>query len=155
MSSTGSASLLKLLVRSTRAFESQLHDAVRADLGDELRPAHYAVFSFLDQDGSRVSTLAEAAGMTQQSMGELVGHLERHGYVERRRDPRDGRARIVVSTEAGGQAVRVAAGRIAEIEGALAHRVGERRLIELHRLLTEVGRVLADPAFAPGTATTR
>ena len=110
-----------------------------AGYGD-VRPAHYAVFRYLKGEGSRVTELAEAAGMTKQSMGELVDHLERRGYVERRPDPRDRRAKIVVSTEKGRRGIKAAAERIAEIEAELAGRMGKEGLEELIGLLAELRR---------------
>jgi DNA-binding MarR family transcriptional regulator len=94
-------SLLRLLVECSRGLEVRLRVGLREAGYGDVRPAHYAVFRYLAPEGSRVTELAEAAGMTQQSMGEFVAHLERLGFVERRPDPRDGRARIVVPTEAG------------------------------------------------------
>ena len=46
---------------------------------DAVRPAHGAVFQYLDDTGTTVSTLAARAEMTKQAMAELVAHLERHG----------------------------------------------------------------------------
>ncbi|RRO14744.1 MarR family transcriptional regulator [Saccharopolyspora rhizosphaerae] len=136
--------LLRLLVQSATAFERRLNDGLRAELGDELRPAHYAVFRYLDPAGSRVSELAEAAGMTQQAMGELVTHLERCGYVERRPDPADGRARQVVATPAGRAALRVAADRIRAIEQALGDHLGADELCQLRKLLVRLDEGLRE-----------
>src|ERR1044072_902838 len=58
-----------------------------------LRAAHGVVFQYLDDAGTTVTVLAERAQMTKQSMGELVRHLEDHGYVEGTPDPSDGRAK--------------------------------------------------------------
>jgi DNA-binding MarR family transcriptional regulator len=91
-----------------------------------------------------VTELAEAAGMTQQSMGELVDHLEGRGYVERRPDPRDGRAKIVVPTEAGWRGIGAAAERLAEIEDALAGRMGEARFEGLVEALEELTALLVE-----------
>src|SRR5215203_510499 len=55
----------------------------------EVRSAHGAVFQYLDDTGTTVSTLAERAQMTKQAMAELVLHLEKQGYVTRRADPVD------------------------------------------------------------------
>ncbi len=49
-------------------------------------------------------------------MGELVGTLERRGYVERVVDPDDARGRLVRLTEKGRWAVRLAVTQIADIE---------------------------------------
>ena len=67
----------------------------------DVRPAHGAVFQYLDDTGTTVSVLAERAQMTKQAMAELVRHLETHGYVERIPDPDDRRAKLVLPTEQG------------------------------------------------------
>ncbi|MEU0545429.1 MarR family transcriptional regulator [Nocardia sp. NPDC005978] len=133
--STPDPTLLKLLVQVTHVFEQTLDDDLRAELHDTLRPAHYAVFRHLPPEGSRVTALAESAGMTQQSMGELITHLERHGYVERTVDPADRRARVVVATESGRAAVTLAGERIAAIERRLSADLGEEGLKDLRSLL--------------------
>ena len=136
----------RLLGESFRALDRQLHDGmVAAGFGD-VRPAHYAVFRFLKPEGSRVTELAEEARMTKQSMGDLVAHLERRGYVERLPDPRDARARIVVWTEAGVRWTEAASERIGEIEDALAERLGgEERLEELAESLEELMTLSTEP----------
>jgi DNA-binding MarR family transcriptional regulator len=85
--------------------------------GDEhATAAHHPVFESIDPEGTRLTVLAARAGTTHQSMGELVGTLERRGYVERVADPDDARARLVRLTERGRWAVRLAMAEIAEIE---------------------------------------
>ena len=138
-------SLLRLMVEGSRALEGTLHEGLREAGYGDVRPAHYAVFRYLEPEGSRVTELAEAAGMTKQSMGELVGHLERCGYVERRTDPRDGRAKIVVPTEKGRRGIEAAAERIAEIEAELAGRMGNERLEALAGSLAELTAILGEP----------
>jgi len=68
---------------------------------DNLRPAHSALFRNIERDGSRISDLAARAGMTKQSMAELVRYLEAHGYVAVGPDPDDGRAKRVTLTKRG------------------------------------------------------
>ncbi|NNH72103.1 winged helix DNA-binding protein [Nocardia uniformis] len=134
--------LLKLLVLTTRSYEQELNCELSAEHPD-LRPAHYAVFRYLDPAGSRITTLAEAAGMTQQSMGELITHLERHGYVERQVDPADRRARLVVLTDSGRTTLAAAGARIVEIERRLHGTLGAEGLEELRTLLARTREVLA------------
>ncbi len=117
----------------------ELTDHIHARLAEQghpqIRVAHGNVFQWLDDEGTRVSTLAERAQMTKQSMGELVAHLEAQGYVERVPDPSDGRAKLVRAT-AGGRAVYPLAGAaIAEMEERWAERIGVSRLAELRTLL--------------------
>lgn len=137
-------SLLRLLVEGSRALEGRLHEGLRSAGYGDVRPAHYAVFRYLKSGGSRVTELAEQAGMTQQSMGELVAYLERCGYVERRPDPRDRRARIVVPTEAGRRGIDAGIGVLVEVETTLADRMGEGRMEELAGSLGELTALLAE-----------
>lgn len=142
MSISERPSLLKLLALAAGAVEGELNAELRARLSDDLRPAHYVIFRHLDPAGSRVGELAQAAGMTQQSMGELIGQLERTGLVRREVDPADRRARKVVCTESGQAALRLAGERIAGIEQRIAGRVGAESVDELRHLLSRVVEVL-------------
>lgn len=65
------------------------------------------VLALLDDEGpARISVLAAASGVTQPSMTELVGRLQREGLVTRLSDPQDARATLVDIT-ARGRARRV------------------------------------------------
>lgn len=142
--------LLRLLVECSRGLEACLRSGLREAGYGDIRPAHYAVFRHLGPEGSRVTELAEAAGMTQQSMGEMVAHLEDLGFVERRPDPRDGRARIVVPTESGREGITTAARLLAETEADLAGRMGEERLESLVASLEELSTLLAQATSTSG-----
>jgi DNA-binding MarR family transcriptional regulator len=69
------------------------------------------------------SELAERLAISKQGAGQLVDDMERRGYVERRPDPRDGRARLLYLSERG-QAALTAARRF--------HQKYERRLVREH-----------------------
>ena len=45
--------------------------------------------------------LADQRGITKQSVNDLLGHLERHGYLVREPDSADGRARVIRLTSKG------------------------------------------------------
>jgi MarR family transcriptional regulator, temperature-dependent positive regulator of motility len=138
------SSLLRLMVETSRALERLLHKGLWEVGYGDVRPAHYAVFRYLKDEGSRVTELAEAAGMTKQSMGELIIYLEERGYVERRPDPRDGRAKIVMLTEKGRRGIEAASERLAEIEAELAGWMGSERLDELIGSLANLRATLAE-----------
>lgn len=97
---------------------------------------------FLDDDGTRVSALAERAHMTKQSMAELVHHLERLGYVERVPDPSDRRAKLVRATPRGKELYVIAREVVAEIEADWTRRLGKAKMRQLRRLLEELGEGL-------------
>ncbi len=98
-----------------------------------VRVAHGTVFQYLDDAGTTVTALAERAGMTKQSMGELVRHLEAHGYVERVPDPADGRAKLVRATERGGEVYAIVREFVTETENRLAETLGATRIQRLRR----------------------
>jgi DNA-binding MarR family transcriptional regulator len=59
------------------------------------------VFQYLEEGGSRITTLAAQAGMTKQSMSALVYQLEDNGYLKRKGDPEDARAILFYLTTKG------------------------------------------------------
>lgn len=71
--------------------------AARAQVG----AAHVHVTRHLALEGSRLTDLAQRAGMTKQAMGDLVTQCEAWGLVVRKPDPLDARARLVTFTETG------------------------------------------------------
>jgi DNA-binding MarR family transcriptional regulator len=68
---------------------------------DQISAAHIHITRHLSLQGSRLTELAQAAGMSKQAMGNLVDQCEAWGLVKRERDSRDARARQLVFTEAG------------------------------------------------------
>ena len=68
---------------------------------EQISAAHIHITRHLGLQGSRLTELAEAAGMTKQAMGKLVDQCEAWGLVLREDDPLDARARRVVFTESG------------------------------------------------------
>ena len=105
----------------------------------DLRPSHGNVMEQLSYvDGLRLGELAERAGMTAQSMGELVDDLERRGYVERRPDPTDRRAKRVHLT-AKGRATRSAAAKAAtRMEAELRKLLGPASYRQLREMLSRI-----------------
>ena len=108
----------------------------------EVRSAHGNVFQFLDDDGTRVSLLAERAQVSKQAMAQLVAHLEAHGYVERVPDPADGRAKLVRATARGRDVYAIAREVMAEVEARLTEQLGEAKLRRLRALLQELDAAL-------------
>lgn len=66
-----------------------------------LRVAHTQVLENLDPGGTRLTVLADRAGISHQSMSELVLELVERGVLERVADPSDGRARLIRPTADG------------------------------------------------------
>ena len=68
---------------------------------DQISAAHIHITRHLALHGSRLTELAQAAGMTKQAMGNLVNQCEAWGLVTREDDPLDARAKRVVFTATG------------------------------------------------------
>ncbi|HYY55205.1 MAG TPA: MarR family transcriptional regulator [Candidatus Dormibacteraeota bacterium] len=96
------------------------------------------MFARIDEDGTRLTELAERAAMTKQSMGELVDDLVARGYLERTPDPRDARARIVRPTARGRRHLRDARKVVGEVEAELERRIGPGRARALREALREI-----------------
>lgn len=130
---------LVVLLREAYVALDNLVPAELAHRGHEaIRPAHSAVFEYLDETGTTVSQLAERAQMTKQAMTELVEHLEAHGYVVRQPNPADGRSKLVIPTERGVEVVAIAQSLVPEVEQIAARAVGTRRLDRLRKELVAI-----------------
>ncbi|MEV0823594.1 MarR family winged helix-turn-helix transcriptional regulator [Nonomuraea rubra] len=121
-----------------------LHRQLAEEGFEGIRYVHGSVFRHIDAEGSRLTTLAERAGLTKQAIGELVGDLEEHGYLERVADEGDRRAKIIRLTEQGRMA-QAAAGRIlADVEQRWSRLLGEDVVAVLRRALEQVIALEAD-----------
>jgi DNA-binding MarR family transcriptional regulator len=114
--------LIALFRETARLMVEELVERLHAAGYRDHTAAHHPVFENIDREGTRLTVLAARAGMTHQSMGELVRTLEERGYLERRSDPSDGRATLVLLTRDGREAARQAVEEIAEIEAAWLER---------------------------------
>ena len=103
-----------------------------------IRQGHGCVFRFIAEGGSRLTDLAESAGLSKQAVGEVVDDLEKLGYVERAQDPQDGRAKVIRLTEQGADAHRTALGIFDDIERDWAERYGAERVAVMRELLEEM-----------------
>jgi DNA-binding MarR family transcriptional regulator len=117
---TRQITLISLFRRTAQLMVAELVERLAAAGYPDLPPSTHPVFENLDREGTRLTELAARTDMTHQSMGELIDTLEQRGYVERRQDPADGRARLVCLTSKGAQMVRIALREIAGIEAAWA-----------------------------------
>jgi DNA-binding MarR family transcriptional regulator len=106
-----------------------------AGAGHPVKPSHSAVFGQISGDGLRLSDLARGANMTPQAMGELVDELEGLGYVVRKPDPTDRRAKLISLTELGQRCVAAGVDTIADIERHITDALGARGHRELRRML--------------------
>jgi DNA-binding MarR family transcriptional regulator len=91
---------------------------------DDLHPRHGSVLAYLDKDGVRATDLSRLSGVHKQVIGTVVDELERLGYVERRPDPADRRAKLICPTARGLEQMRAADAFVASMERRHARRLG-------------------------------
>jgi len=130
--------LLTLLRSVERAVTAQVVSRIAQAGYPGLSSTHGKVFPFVGEAGSRVADMARAAGVTKQTMAEFVGLLERQGYVERKPDPSDQRAKLVVLTERGREVVATGVLALADARKQVARAIGEDGVTQLIGLLARI-----------------
>jgi DNA-binding MarR family transcriptional regulator len=89
-------------------------------------------------EGMRLTELADYAGITKQSMGELVDKVEAVGYVERVADPIDRRGVRIRFTRKGLKVARATRALVLELESEWARSIGRPRLESLRETLAAI-----------------
>jgi DNA-binding MarR family transcriptional regulator len=134
---------LLMFIAHRHAENETMRGLAAAGYGD-VTLAQARLMARVDDGGSRLTSLAEAAQVTKQTAGYLVDQLEALGYVERTLDPSDARARLV-RISAKGEEARVAAGAVIDrVEAEWAAHLGPRRYRALREALTAL-REITDP----------
>ncbi|MEV4143495.1 MarR family winged helix-turn-helix transcriptional regulator [Amycolatopsis sp. NPDC049691] len=105
---------------------------------DDLKPRHGAVLAYLDPDGVRATDLAQLSGQHKQNIGILIDELEVLGYLERRPDRSDRRAKLVCPTERGLAQMRTADEIMAAIQRRHAERLGKDEYERFKHRLIEI-----------------
>src|SRR4051812_43821209 len=113
--------LIALVHNADKAFQAHMVQSAHERGRPDIKPAHNFLFAILGDDGDRAANLAQRAGITRQSMGEVIRDLVDLGILEMAPDPRDGRAKIVRYTP----------------EGKAFASDGFRHLLELERVFEE------------------
>ena len=116
----------------------EIFSGVSAAGYDDVNPAHVGLFRHPGLDGQRPSELAEQLQITKQSVNDLLGHLETHGYLTREPDPDDGRARVVRLTAKGRRLQKTIHGQAQAAEHRIADTLGVRRYTQLRHALEDL-----------------
>jgi DNA-binding MarR family transcriptional regulator len=83
------------------AVQDELFRRLHEEGFDDIVPRHGAVLAYLRPEGVRATEFARLSGQLKQVIGVIVDDLERLGYVKRKPDPVDRRAKLVVPTARG------------------------------------------------------
>src|SRR2546425_5068155 len=123
MTRSGKPDIGVLLVLADQEFVRELREYVAAQGYDDQGRSDGFVFRTLHDGPTTITGLAERLDITKQGASQIVDDMERRGYVERRPDPTDARARRLHLTSRG-QAALAAARKF--------HQSYERRLRREH-----------------------
>ncbi len=137
MTSRTTPSLAQLINRASRAFARD-GDIALKPLG--LRYAQVPVIALL-HDGEELTQkeLAEATGMEQPSMAQLLARMDRDGLVRRTPNPRDARSQTIALTSATDTRLTDAHDRLAALDRRAVAGFTAAEIDTLKHLLTRVG----------------
>jgi MarR family transcriptional regulator for hemolysin len=139
-----------LLGLAYQTFVDELNAHLATAGFDGVGPSFGYVFRALLGGSLTTSQLAAGLRITPQGAAKIVDDMVAAGYVERRSDPGDGRARQLHLTGRGRRAVATARRFHAEYEWRLARRCGRKRAAALREVLAEI--VDSDAAAADSAA---
>lgn len=91
----------RAILEAFNVFEGEVLRQLERDGFGMVSSVHLNLYRNLDFDGTRLTELAQRGKITKQSMQELVDRAEKQGFVERRQDPADRRAKIVAFSQKG------------------------------------------------------
>jgi DNA-binding MarR family transcriptional regulator len=121
----GKRPLIALVDRANRALQNHMVEAQHRRGNPVIKHSHNAVFATLLEEGTRASDMAMRAGITRQSMGEVIREMVDLGILEMRPDPEDRRAKLVTYTDAGRELAREGYQHLIELEERFAEEFGE------------------------------
>lgn len=128
-------SIGRLFHRAARAYGELALVKLHALGYDRLTMVHTSLIANLDLEGTRITTLAERAGVTKQAMGQIVDDLEQRQFIRREPDPADKRATMIRFTDLGWTFLEDAYRVKLEIEAEYAQVLGGDGMETLRSLL--------------------
>jgi DNA-binding MarR family transcriptional regulator len=138
MTRSGKPDIGILLLLADQEFVRELREQVAAQGFDDQGRSDGFVFRTLSAGPTTISGLAERLEITKQGAGQIVDDMERRGYVERRPDPSDARAKLLHLTERGEAALATARKFHQTYERRLRKRFGDEAIDTLRDVLTDV-----------------
>lgn len=116
----------RLLLIAVNNWQEALAKGLQQRGFEDIRSSHISLLRHIDTDGTRITEIAERAGITKQAVGQLVKTCEALNLVETRPDESDGRAKIVAFTKQGRKLINDQQAIIAAIDAGIEERIGKR-----------------------------
>ena len=131
-----------LLRTAYNVLSAAIYRAVSDAGATDMRPAHGNAMEMLSiQDGLRLTDIAARAGMAPQSMGEIVDDLVAKGYLSRREDPSDRRAKRIYLTQKGRETAQASRIALMEVERRITETLGADKYQEMRRNLAAISGI--------------
>jgi DNA-binding MarR family transcriptional regulator len=121
-----------------------MYERITSERFPNVTRAQFELLRWPGIDGLRPGEIAQLSGLSKQTVNDLLGELERSGYIERHPHPDDRRARLVRLTRSGDDLQRTAHETSSALEAEWAEIVGVRRLAALRSTLEDM--VASGPA---------
>ncbi len=138
----GRKPFIALVDRANRALQTDMVRTGHRRGHPELKLVHNAVFGTLQPEGSRAAEMAVRAGITRQSMGEVIREMVALDILEMRPDPEDGRAKLVTYSEHGREVAADGYAHLNDLEAHFAEEFGEEDYETARKVLTRVADLL-------------
>jgi DNA-binding MarR family transcriptional regulator len=110
------------------AFRQRMYSKVVEGGYTDLQPAHVALFRYPSIADMRPSHLAEQAGLSKQSINDLLRQLEAKEYIQLRPDPADRRAKRITLTDRGSELMELLRSAAHQVSEEWASVVGQDRI---------------------------
>src|SRR5581483_10837004 len=124
-----------LVVGSARAVTDRLGQALERAGIDDMRPSFGFVIRALAERDRTLTELAELLAVTKQAAIKVVDEMEARGFVERRPDPHDRRAKVLALTEKGRRVRRTALAASRRMEAELRRDLDDAQVDALRSVL--------------------
>ncbi|WP_267278152.1 MarR family winged helix-turn-helix transcriptional regulator [Arthrobacter sp. CDRTa11] len=128
----------QLLVRLLSEFRRELLAEAESHGYGDLRPAHLQITGNIGTKGIRLTALAARAQLSLAATSELVNEMQKMGYLERRPDPADARAKLIFPTARGLRLLHEASDKVKELEQLWGMYAGEQRFEAALQTLQDV-----------------
>ena len=109
--------------------------------GDLTAPQYAALVALAVEPGADQRTVGERASLDKATMAEMVGRLVRRGLVLRRRDPADGRRKLLTLSPAGTVLLGQVSPSVAQVQRELLEPLDETQGSELMAALGRLARM--------------
>jgi len=143
------------LIGISRDLQSRALRALRERGFDGVRPSFTPLLTRLWQEARPVTLLASELAISAQACSQLVGHVEAAGYLERRKNPDDGRSRVARLTPRGRALIEESVQILLDCDREYAAYVGTGAYHRFTTALASLYRGLGLPVHADSTLIAR